>query len=347
MSPRVTVVIPTYRRPDLLRRAIRSALDQAFTDLKVAVFDNASGDATAEVVARMARVDPRVTYHANERNLGAVPNFRKGIESVTTPWFCLLSDDDLLLPGFLDHAMQRLETTPRAKFFCGQIVRYHVEDGRHELRPARGWRDGLHEAGMAAEAMVRNFFAWTSVVFSRDVREAGTLEEIDMVDLLYMARAATHFPFYVSLRPCAVTTRWGGNAMLTMPIESLVRSYRVTAEVLTALPGLPDGQRRAIREILDQRILHALRARMNASRVLAGDWETIRRAGEYLDQEGSLTWGRRIRYRLSDPRHEGGLARAALERLLHWQAALARRRGSGEGATLEEVVRRYADQGGA
>ncbi len=54
-GPQITTVIPTYRRPKLLRRAIESVLAQTYPHLKVTVFDNASGDETPEVVAELAR----------------------------------------------------------------------------------------------------------------------------------------------------------------------------------------------------------------------------------------------------------------------------------------------------
>ena len=60
--PMITTIIPTYRRPKLLRRAILSVLNQTYTNIQVCVFDNASGDETALVVAELARMDNRVKY---------------------------------------------------------------------------------------------------------------------------------------------------------------------------------------------------------------------------------------------------------------------------------------------
>ena len=44
ISPRplITTVIPTYRRPHMLQRAIRSVLDQTYPHFKICVYDNAS-----------------------------------------------------------------------------------------------------------------------------------------------------------------------------------------------------------------------------------------------------------------------------------------------------------------
>ena len=50
VEPTITTVIPTYRRPELLQRAIRSVLDQSYPHFKICVYDNASNDRTPDVV---------------------------------------------------------------------------------------------------------------------------------------------------------------------------------------------------------------------------------------------------------------------------------------------------------
>jgi len=54
MEPLITTIIPTYRRPKLLRRAIKSVLGQTFPHFQVCVYDNASGDETPDVVAEIS-----------------------------------------------------------------------------------------------------------------------------------------------------------------------------------------------------------------------------------------------------------------------------------------------------
>ena len=83
----ITTIIPTYRRPQLLRRAVMSVLNQTMHNFKVCVYDNASGDETAAVVAEMAESDPRVEYYCHSSNLGAINNFNHGMKHVRTPYF--------------------------------------------------------------------------------------------------------------------------------------------------------------------------------------------------------------------------------------------------------------------
>lgn len=107
-KPLVTTIIPTYRRPKLLRRSIRSVLNQTYPHFNVCVYDNASDDATASVVEDFQKEDSRVKYYAHKENIGATENFIYGMEHVETPFFTLLSDGDLILPNFGGKAWQAL-----------------------------------------------------------------------------------------------------------------------------------------------------------------------------------------------------------------------------------------------
>ena len=111
-TPIITTVIPTYRRPELLHRAIRSVLAQSYPHPRVCVYDNASGDETAATVAALAREDERISYHCHPTNIGPTANFAYGIERIDTPFFSLLPDDDYYLPEFFAIAMAGFPTIP-------------------------------------------------------------------------------------------------------------------------------------------------------------------------------------------------------------------------------------------
>ena len=120
-QPAITCVIPTFRRPGLLARAIRSVLDQSFTNFNICV-DNASGDETKRMVEAFAAHDPRVYYHCHRQNIGAQENFIYGLSRAETPFVHLTSDDDFLLPGFYKRAMEGLDARDGAAFFSGGML---------------------------------------------------------------------------------------------------------------------------------------------------------------------------------------------------------------------------------
>src|SRR3954471_22950988 len=99
-APGVSVVIPTFARPDLVLRAVHSALAQTFTDLEVIVVVDGPDPETVAVLAALA--DPRVrTISLAEQ--GGAPNARNvGIDVARAPWTALLDDDDEWLPTKLE-----------------------------------------------------------------------------------------------------------------------------------------------------------------------------------------------------------------------------------------------------
>lgn len=105
----VTVGIPTFRRPDLLRHALQRISDQTYGDLEILVSDNASGDATRDVVESIARNDSRIRYICQPENIGPTRNFRFVLDQAKGELFAWVADDDDCAPTFIE----RLATTMR------------------------------------------------------------------------------------------------------------------------------------------------------------------------------------------------------------------------------------------
>lgn len=104
-SATVCTVIPTYRRPDLLVRAVRSALAQTFRDQVVIVVDDGGGG-LPELPA-----DPRlhvVSLNRNTKRCGVARNV--GIRLTQSRFIAFLDDDNEWLPEHLSLAIEALES---------------------------------------------------------------------------------------------------------------------------------------------------------------------------------------------------------------------------------------------
>lgn len=107
-TPLVSVILPTYRRPHLLGRAMRSVLAQSYRNLELIVVDDASPDDTAERVA--ACVDPRVRYFRQDHNSGASAARNRGIREAQGEYLAFQDDDDVWLLDRLAAQVQQLES---------------------------------------------------------------------------------------------------------------------------------------------------------------------------------------------------------------------------------------------
>ena len=92
MIPEVTVVIPTYNSAYLLRRAIRSVLEQTFTDWEILVIDNNSTDSTDEVLCEIRDTRIRVLKVRNEGVIAVSRNL--GVREARGRWVAFLDADD-------------------------------------------------------------------------------------------------------------------------------------------------------------------------------------------------------------------------------------------------------------
>jgi cellulose synthase/poly-beta-1,6-N-acetylglucosamine synthase-like glycosyltransferase len=72
-APRVSIGLPVYNGERFLAGAIASILAQTYTAFELIICDNASTDRTGEICRDFASKDPRVRYHRQPRNFGAIP----------------------------------------------------------------------------------------------------------------------------------------------------------------------------------------------------------------------------------------------------------------------------------
>ena len=109
-SPLVTVAIPTYRRPDLLRMAIQSALAQTYRNTEILVSDSDGSDEIAALVAGYG--DPRLRYRRNARPTDGLQNALAMYRDARGELIATLHDDDEWEPGFLTAMVQPLVDDP-------------------------------------------------------------------------------------------------------------------------------------------------------------------------------------------------------------------------------------------
>lgn len=108
-APLVSIMIPTFRRPELLRDAIASALGQNSTEsFEVVVVDNEQDSVIAAQVDDVVRSfdDPRLRLYRNSGNLGMFGNWNRCVNLARGDWLTILNDDDKLKPSFLSGVLE-------------------------------------------------------------------------------------------------------------------------------------------------------------------------------------------------------------------------------------------------
>ncbi len=202
----ITAIIPTFRRPDRLKKAIQSVLDQSYAFLQVCVYDNASGDETARIVSEFTKVDSRVKYYCHPRNIGAAENFQFGLLRVDTPFFSFLSDDDFLLPEFYATALQGFKEYPDAAFFSGAVIDITEKGEVVDIILSKWPQQQYYVPPHGLLEMIGKYSNWAGTLFRGEVikKNGGIDVQLKAIDIDYVLRAAAHLPFTISKKHCAV-----------------------------------------------------------------------------------------------------------------------------------------------
>jgi glycosyltransferase involved in cell wall biosynthesis len=102
-NPKVSILIPTYKREILLKEAIDSALNQfSFDDYQVIIIDNnpERNCLTEKLINEIN--NEKILYYKNSVNIGMFGNWNRGFELSKSEWTVLLHDDDIISPYFLN-----------------------------------------------------------------------------------------------------------------------------------------------------------------------------------------------------------------------------------------------------
>jgi glycosyltransferase involved in cell wall biosynthesis len=162
---RITVIIPTYNRLQKLKIAVASALE-ASEDTLVHILDNDSTDGTREwLESQEVRLNERIEVTLQPYNIGSIPNFMAGFSAVRTEYLVPLSDDDMLLPGFLSAALQIADEYKDVCAVIGDVEIGEYGQWRAKSKPTRlvGY---VTPANHISELLSKgHYIAWSAVLW--------------------------------------------------------------------------------------------------------------------------------------------------------------------------------------
>jgi len=127
----VTVVIPTYNRPDLLRETVDSVLAQTRPAREIIVVDNGSNNET-QLMLREVYGDRVSSIKINPVGQQAARN--AGFAAATSTWLATLDDDDLYRPTFLE-AVGQIIDDGRANMISSDHRKFQHPHGNGVVAP--------------------------------------------------------------------------------------------------------------------------------------------------------------------------------------------------------------------
>lgn len=114
-KPLVTVAIPTYKRPKLLKRALDCLIDQDYENFEVIISDNGTeGDAVENVITEYKDRFPKFKFYKQQQNIGAFKNFFFLLDRAEGEYFMWFADDDEITIGYISYLAEMLTQNPDA-----------------------------------------------------------------------------------------------------------------------------------------------------------------------------------------------------------------------------------------
>lgn len=195
-DPAVSVVVPTYQRPGLVVRAVRSVLEQTFRVLEVIVVVDGRDPATCEALAALD--DARLIVHVPDRHLGNAEARNAGVARARAPWVAFLDDDDEWLPSKIERQLAMAERARCARPIVSCRILARSESGdmlwpRRWLAAGEDWSEYFfcRRTPFAGEGMVIMSAILTSRALLLDVPfTKGLTRHVDPDWLLRAARAS-------------------------------------------------------------------------------------------------------------------------------------------------------------
>jgi GT2 family glycosyltransferase len=253
-DPDFTIVISTCNRPDMLPRALASALAQTYDRYDIIVVDDASDDP--------ARIDNpgggKVRLVRSPLRLGFAATINLAASLAKGRWIAFLDDDDEYGPDLLSRTHAVLTATPDCRFSWCSTVFVHYEDGRPVRETVRRFAEQYEseEALLRTTVSVGSGYGFT--VNRETFNQVGGFDDhkywaIADTEFLYRLIAAGHRPAVVG-EPLMRVHKHAGPRM-TSPIsyrnrarqcEELRQQY---ALLLAAYPSLGEAVRDSIEQL--------------------------------------------------------------------------------------------------
>lgn len=126
--PTVSVVLPMRNGERHVAPALRSILDQTFTDFECLLIDDGSTDAGVAAALEAAAGDPRLRL-VSRANRGLVETLNEGVDLARGTWIARMDADDIASPQRLMRQLEQLRSS--GADVCGTGVRY-IGDARGE-----------------------------------------------------------------------------------------------------------------------------------------------------------------------------------------------------------------------
>jgi glycosyltransferase involved in cell wall biosynthesis len=243
--PLVSIAIPTFDRFAYLKEAVTSALAQTYEAVEVLIGDDGNNAELADWAMAMSRLDSRVFYQKNVRNLGLAGNWNSLADAARGEFIVIIGDDDRLLPDFVATLFKAIQPDREVAFSNHYLIDQHGTRLEAEtLAHTQLYHRDLLPAGDLVEP---ERWVWqntipisAALIRTQTVRELRFQEDLNTPEIEFFLRLVqsggrfTFVPEYLMeyrVHPASATSKglWSerlAERLLNLPTDPQTEVYR-------------------------------------------------------------------------------------------------------------------------
>jgi len=192
--PKISVILPTYNRGNLLPRAIQSVLNQTYQDFELILVDDGSMDNTEEVVKSFGK-EKGIVYLKHKKNRGAPAARNTGIKVAKGEYIAFQDSDDEWLPDKIEKQIKIFEHSEK---IVGVVYSgfWKIKDDRKIYIPSKGI--AKKEGSILKGLLWENFVGLPTAMVRVEVfNKMGTFDELlpQLQDWELWIRFSKHYLF--------------------------------------------------------------------------------------------------------------------------------------------------------
>jgi GT2 family glycosyltransferase len=163
-EPLVSVILSAHNASSFIGAALESICRQTFKNIEIIVIDDASTDATKDVIKAYASLDKRLQLIENSQNMGLAHSLNKGCATAKGEFICRLDADDIAHGHRLERQVIRFQQKPDL-LLLGANALYVTED----LKPLYPSRLPIQDWDIRCTSLIMNPFLHSSVMMRSEV----------------------------------------------------------------------------------------------------------------------------------------------------------------------------------
>ncbi len=110
--PKLTVLMPAFNVDSYISQAICSILSQTYTEYKFIILDDGSNDNTGNIISAFEKIDERIVFLANDKNMGVLYSRQRLVDMVDTEFFTWMDADDIAPIERIELQMNTIKSSP-------------------------------------------------------------------------------------------------------------------------------------------------------------------------------------------------------------------------------------------